>query len=152
MIQRKTARPGTRSPSKPSASDSKQPSKGGRPAHQPTPKDRQTVEVLAGFAIPAKKICQVIGISEPVLFKYYADEMTRGGAKVEAQLVGNLLRLAAGSDGTALKAIMFALNCRFGWSAYAPAPVRDEPLGKKEEAQRLAETAHESSDWGKLLQ
>ena len=52
------------------------------------------------------------------LRKHYTTELQRGAATVEAKLVGNLLKLASGSDGTALKAIMFALQCRFGWSLY----------------------------------
>ena len=46
-----------------------------------------------------------------------------------------MFRLAQGSGGTALKAIMFSLRCRFGWSEYAPAPLRKkaalERLGGK---------------------
>lgn len=108
------------------------------------------VEVLSGFAIPLDKICLVLGIAKHTLLKHFAVELERGSAVVEAKLAGNLLRLASGTDGTALKAIMFALNCRFGWSAYVPAP-KPEPIGKKEQADRDAQTAHESSDWGSLL-
>lgn len=138
-------------PSVSNAKSSKQPNKGGRPPHQPTPRDRQTVEVLAGFAIPIDSICKVVGVDKKTLLKHYAAEIDAGAAKVEAQLAGNLLRLANGTDGTALKAIMFALNCRFGWSAYAPRPQAEEPLGKKAQAEVAAQTAHETSDWGNLV-
>lgn len=110
------------------------------------------VEVLAGFAIPTVKIALVIGVARLTVEKHFALELERGAAMVESKLVGNLLRLAGGSDGTALKAIMFALNCRFGWSAYVPRPVEERPIGKKEAAQAEAETAHQASDWGTLLQ
>ncbi len=129
-----------------------QPNKGGRPPHQPSDKDRQMVEVLAGFAVPTAKIADVLGITQPTLLNHYETELRTGAAKVEATLVGNLLRLAKGSDGTALKAITFALNCRFGWSAYVPRPEAERPLGKKEMAEVEARTAHEESDWGRLLQ
>lgn len=125
--------------------------KGGRPAYQPTDTNRQMVEVLSGFAIPTLKIADVLDISQHTLFKYYERELRIGSAKVEAQLVGNLLAIAKGKDGAALKAIMFALNCRFGWSAYAPRPVEPAPLGKKEIAQLDAESAHEGSDWSGLV-
>ena len=128
-----------------------QPNKGGRPAHQPTAKDQQMVEVLAGFAIPTAKICDVIGIDQKTLFKHYERELQVGAAKVEATLVGNLLTLAKGKDGTALKAIMFALNCRFGWSAYVPRPEMEKPLGKKELADLEAQSAHQESDWSRLV-
>lgn len=109
------------------------------------------VEVLAGFAIPSAKITKVLGIDQKTLLKHFAAELERGAAVVEAKLVGNLLRLAGGNDGTALKAIMFALNCRFGWSAYVPRPAEERPLGKKEIAQQEAERMPDS-DWGQLLQ
>ncbi|MGA7454760.1 MAG: hypothetical protein WBW73_27100 [Rhodoplanes sp.] len=109
------------------------------------------VEVLSGFGIPEDKIADVIGVDGKTLRKHYAMELQRGAATVEAKLVGNLLKLAGGSDGTALKAIMFALQCRFGWSLYAPPPL-ERPLGKKEQLQMEAETAHAGNSWGELLQ
>lgn len=109
------------------------------------------VEVLSGFAIPTAKIASVLDIAEATLFKHYRRELDRGSATVEAKLVGNLLRLAGGKDGTALKAITFALQCRFGWSQYVPRPDGDDkPLGKKEAANVAAQTA--PPDWGRLLQ
>ena len=48
---------------------------------------------------------------------------------------------------------MFALQCRFGWSLYAPPPPGPKrPLGKKEQLQMEAETAHAGNSWGELLQ
>lgn len=123
-----------------------------RPQHQPTSQTRQIVEILAGYAIPKDKIALAIGIAKHTLERRYRAELTRGTAVVEAKLVGNLLRLAAGNDGTALKAVMFSLQSRFGWSMYAP-PKPPEPaeLGKKATADLVAQTAHEESDWGTLL-
>lgn len=113
------------------------------------------VEVLSGYGVPAKEIAEAVGITEPTLRRRYRRELDAGYAKVEAKLVGNLLRLASGKDGTALKAIMFSLQCRFGWSQYAPAPEpkleHDMPLGKKEQANREAQTAHEDTSWGNIL-
>jgi hypothetical protein len=108
------------------------------------------VEVLAGFAIPTAKIADVIGIDQKTLLKHYADEIRRGRASVEAKLVGNLLRIAGGTDGTALKAIMFSLQCRFGWSQYAP-ELREKPLGKKEQIQAEAEAAAQGTAWSDLV-
>ncbi|MFY9827352.1 MAG: hypothetical protein WAK69_01800, partial [Rhodoplanes sp.] len=62
----------------------------------------QMVEVLSGFGIPQDKIADVIGVDGKTLRKHYATELQRGAATVEAKLVGNLLKLAGGSDGTAL--------------------------------------------------
>jgi hypothetical protein len=105
--------------------------------------------MLSGFAIPTAKIATVIGISQHTLLKHYRAEIDIGSAKVEAMLIGNLMRLSKGDDGTALKATMFALCARFGWSAYVPRPELE--LGKKEARLIEAQTAHEGSDWGGLV-
>jgi hypothetical protein len=120
----------------------------GRPSHHPTAEDRRMVEVLRGFGIPLEGICHSVGITKPTLLKHYAQELDVGAAKLEANLIGKLMRLSQGSDGTALKATMFMLCCRFGWSRYAP---RLEAPGKKEQADIDAQTAHETSDWGSLV-
>lgn len=129
----------------------------GRPAHKPTDQSRRTVEILAGMAIPSDKIADALDIAKGTLRKHYRRELDVGAAKVEAKLVGSLLTIAGGKDATALKAIMFALQSRFGWSAYVPRPVapldeRPRQLGKKEMQQIEAETGHNRSDWGTLLQ
>lgn len=124
----------------------------GRPPHKPTDEQRRMVEAMAGFAIPEAKIALVIGVDDKTLRLHYATEIARGAATVEAKLAGNLLRLASGTDGTALKAIMFALTARFGWSQYAPPPVeKAEPLGKKAALEIEAEHGHKNTSWGALL-
>ncbi len=122
----------------------------GRPAYQPTEKDRKIVVMMVGFGIPQEKICLAIGITIHTLEKYFKSEIKTGAAQVEAQLVGNLLKLSNGNDGTALKATMFALQCRFGWSQYAPPPpaLKDEPPGKKEQLEQEARNGHQETSWG----
>ena len=121
-------------------------SRGGRPSHTPTDENKRMVEVLSGYGIPTEKIAFVLEIDRKTVEKHYRSQLQRGAAMVEARLIGNLLRISGGTDGTALKAIMFSLNCRFGWSQYAPAP-----LGKKADADLQAQTAHEESDWSGLV-
>lgn len=127
----------------------------GRPRHQPTNETRQMVEVLAGYGVKHLEIAAAVGISDVTLRSRYKRELASGAARVEAKLVGNLLKLASGKDGTALKAIMFSLQCRFGWSQYAPVhepeELKPEPLGKKEQANLEAQTAHKETAWGSLL-
>jgi hypothetical protein len=91
-----------------------------RPKHEPNEQSREIVELLSGFGIPQNRIAPVLKISVPTLHRCYRNELDRGAAMVETQLVGDLLRFATGKDGTALRAIMFSLRCRFGWSEYAP--------------------------------
>lgn len=78
------------------------------------------VELLAGAAVSQREIATVLAIDKKTLRRHYRRELDRGAAKVEAELIGNLLRLASGDDGLALKAVMFSLQARFGWSPHLP--------------------------------
>lgn len=123
----------------------------GRPAYQPTDKDRRIAEAMAGWAIPQERIARVIGVDPKTLRKHFPDELIMGSAKLEAQLAQNLLRIAHGHDRQALIATIFALKSRFGWVEATPPP-REQPLGKKEAAQlRAEEILDGDSSWGDLL-
>ena len=103
----------------------------GRPRYEPAEKDRRVVEMMAGWAIPETSIAKVLAIDPKTLRKHFAEELTVGHAKLEAQLAQNLLRIAQGQDRHALIATIFALKARFGWIEQQP-PAREQPLGKKE--------------------
>ena len=103
----------------------------GRPSYVPTDKDRRVVEMMAGWAIPEARIAKVLTIDPKTLRKHFAEELTVGHAKLEAQLAQNLLRIAQGQDRHALIATIFALKARFGWIEQQP-PAREQPMGKKE--------------------
>ena len=126
--------------------------KGGRPAYVPEAKDREAVKLMAGHNIGQDKIALALGITEKTLRKHFKKELATAASQVEAQLVSNLFALAKGKDGTAFRANEFLLNCRFGWSRYAPAPIAREPeLGKKEQMERAAQTGHEETGWAELI-
>ena len=122
----------------------------GRPAYEPTDKDRRIAEAMAGWAIPQERIARIIGIDPKTLRKHFGEELAFGSAKLEGQLAQNLLRIAKGPDRQALIATIFALKARFGW-VEASAPAREPELGKKAAAQLAAETAGEDTGWGDLL-
>jgi hypothetical protein len=105
----------------------------GRPAYQPTEKDRRIAEALTGWAIPQDRIALVIGIDAKTLRKHFGAELDVGFAKLEAQLAQNLLRIAGGNDRQALIATIFALKARFGWVEASSSPA-ERPPGKKEAA------------------
>lgn len=115
--------------------------------HKPTAESRAVVEELAAVGIRHDAIAHRLDVSTTTLNKHYRDELDAGGAKVEAKLVSNLMRLAQGENAAvALKATCFMLQCRFGWYVKPP-----EEVGKKEQAQREALTAHENSEWQTLV-
>lgn len=123
----------------------------GRPAYEPSEKDRRIAEMMAGWAIPQDRIAKLIGIDPKTLRKHFCEELELGSTKLEAQLAQNLLRIAQGSNRHALIATIFALKSRFGW-VEAALPAREAPLGKKEAAARRAEELLDGgSSWGDLL-
>ncbi|PDS29622.1 RNA polymerase subunit sigma-70 [Rhizobium phaseoli] len=103
---------------------------GGRPRHHPSPTDRRIVQMLASQGIPQAAICGVLVVSPKTLRKHFRRELDVGAAKLQAALVGDLLRLAAGTDDVALRAIIFLLRCRFGWSRYLPRHALNVPHRK----------------------
>ncbi|PDS45366.1 hypothetical protein CO662_25490 [Rhizobium anhuiense] len=83
---------------------------------------RRLVQMLAAEGIPQREISRALEIDPKTLRQHFRHELDIGAAKLEAALVGHLLRLAGGSDDVALRAIKFILKARFGWSEYAPPP------------------------------
>ncbi len=94
----------------------------GRPPHHPTDMQRRLVQVLASEGVSQVQICGVLDISEKTLRKRYRKQLDIGAAKLEAALIGHLLRIAEGRGAVAFKAIRFTLRSRFGWSEFAPRP------------------------------
>lgn len=95
----------------------------GRPPHIPSATDRRLVQILAAEGVPQASICPVLDISAKTLRRYYRRELDVGAAKLEAALVLHLYRLASGNGPVALKALVFLLRSRFGWSKFAPVAV-----------------------------
>ncbi|MHC2456227.1 hypothetical protein ACVMIX_002868 [Rhizobium leguminosarum] len=83
---------------------------------------RRLVQIIAADGIPQREICRALEVDPKTLRKRYRRELDIGAAKLEAALIGHLLRIAGGRDAVALKAIRFTLRSRFGWSEFAPRP------------------------------
>ncbi|MGR9192006.1 hypothetical protein [Rhizobium leguminosarum] len=83
---------------------------------------RRLVELLTAEGVSQLEIGRVIAIDGKTLRKRYRRELDVGAAKLEAALVGQLLRIAGGKGAVAFKAIRFTLQARFGWSQYVPPP------------------------------
>jgi len=93
----------------------------GRPPHNPSATDRRLVQVLASEGISQAQISSVLNISAKTLRRHYRPELRRGASKFECALALRLIDLAAGNSAVSLKATIFLLRCRFGWSRYLPA-------------------------------
>lgn len=120
----------------------------GRPEFVATDEDREKVRVLKAGGMSNEAIAEAIGISEPTLRKHFSFDLEMGAAKVTADILMARYRAAMGGNVTAQNKWLDTAG------ALPPKPRRKaEPKpGKKEVAQAEAETAHQSSDWGTLLQ
>lgn len=122
----------------------------GRPAFQPTEKQRGVVETMAAFGTPHEDIARVIGIDDKTLRKHFREELDLGTIKANAKVAQNLFDMACKPNRDGLVAAIFWLKVRAGWSEYK-APQRPEPLGKKEQAEVDAQTAIEGTSFGDYL-
>ena len=117
----------------------------------PTDETRNLVESLSGFGIPQDEIARLVGIDPKTLRFHYADKIELGTIKATAKVAQNLFTMACKPTREGLSAAIFWLKVRAGWSEYAPKPPAEEPLGKKEAAERDALTAGDGSEWGRLV-
>ena len=66
----------------------------GRPAWQPTAKDRETVRTLAGYGVAQDKIAAVLRITDRTLRKYCRHELDTGATDATAQVAQSMYRMA----------------------------------------------------------
>lgn len=83
----------------------------GKPAHAPTDKQRQLVQVLKANGSPHKVIAMVIGISEDTLTRHYRHELDNGFEQVKNMVGAALVKAALGGN---IGAIRYWLACRGG--------------------------------------
>jgi len=86
-------------------------------AHEPTDRDRRTVESMAAYGIPQADIAAVIGVSDRTLRKYYAAELATATAKANAKVAETLYRKATDQElsGPSVTAAIFWLKTRAQW-------------------------------------
>ena len=124
----------------------------GRPPHVPTDETRNLVESLSGFGIPQTEIARLVGIDPKTLRFHYEEQIELGTIKATAKVAQNLFTMACKPTREGLSAAIFWLKVRANWSEYAaPRPKTEEPLGKKEAAERDALTAGDGTEWGQLV-
>lgn len=119
--------------------------------HEPTAKDRKTVEALIGFGVPQDDIAAMIGIDPTTLRRHYALEIATGTAKANAKVAENLFKIATGTGREAVTAAIFWLKTRAGWSEYNLMPPRAPVPGKKEAADEEAGNLPQDKEWADLL-
>lgn len=131
---------------------------GGRPPHQPTDELRRRVAICAGAGMFHEDIAIAIGISRPTLTKHYQFELFHGALAKRADVLVALYENAMKGNVSAQKAYasldppkVSAPDPEAPGAGQYPPPPADAKLGKKEQAQIDAKTAHVGTDWDDLL-
>lgn len=91
----------------------------GKPQFEPTDKDRQQVETLAGLGIPKEDICLLINnphtntpIAKATLEKYFSHELQAGHVKANSKIAQSLYKQA--TEGNVTAGIWWT-KARMGW-------------------------------------
>lgn len=85
---------------------------GGRPPHKPTDATRQTVQLHAMVGTRQEVICDILGISLPILHKYYRAELDTSREKANAAVGGALYKKAMSGDTASM---IFWMKTRARW-------------------------------------
>lgn len=125
----------------------------GRKRHKRLAQVAEKVAVLRGLGHTVEKIALRLGLSEPTLRKYYFRELEQGSNLAEAVLDEKLWDRAMAGSVPAMRLMKEALAKGRAAVPLAPGarPKAAPKLGKKEQQAVDAETAHEGTSWGTLL-
>lgn len=123
----------------------------GRPAYEPTERDRAQVKALAAMGATMFEISLVMQLSEPTIRKHFHLEITTGSIEANAKVAQSLFRQATHAEKPNVTAGIFWLKSRAGWNDGSRAPSDYEPPGKKAVAQEEAKTAAAGTEWEDVL-
>jgi hypothetical protein len=113
----------------------------------PTPKQRRQVEIAAGAGMSHPDIALSLGLRAATLRKYFAHELTRGAKERRRLVLERLHELALEGSVPAIKAYE-----ALGRSPYVTPPAKPEKPGKKTQANVIATTAQQGTEWEGLLE
>jgi hypothetical protein len=119
----------------------------GRPAYEPSDKERVQVKTLAGMGVPDYDIAKVMQMSGPTLRKHFAHELEIGHIEANAKVAQSLFKEATKTEKPSVIAQIFWLKTRAGWKE-----ADSSPLGKKEQEHQTALSAEKGTGWDGLLQ
>lgn len=117
-----------------------------RPEHKPSATTRRKVAIAAGAGMAHEEIAIGLGITRPTLSKHYSKELTQGAYGKRLEVLDAMHRMAKKGNVAAGKAYI-ALTPAIA----APPLPKEEPKGKKEQANEDAKTAQAGTGWSDLL-
>lgn len=115
----------------------------GRPAFEPTEEQREEVAIAAGGGMSHERIALALGIDRGTLEKHFEAELAGGAYRKRLDQVVAMYRAGMKGNVAAQKAYL-ALEPGL---AAPPAEKPAEPLGKKEQKNKDATTAHVGTSW-----
>lgn len=83
-----------------------------RKSHEPTPAQRQLVQLHATIGTHQTVIADILGIDEKTLRKHYREELDHAAAQANATIGGALFNKAKGGDTAAM---IFWMKTRAQW-------------------------------------
>jgi hypothetical protein len=100
----------------------------GLPKHEPTPKDRQLVQLFMAQGYTVERAARAMGIGETTLRKYYTEELETGADKAMSAVAGTLFGIAMDRNHPkCVTAAIFLLKTKGGYKESAPAADPENP-------------------------
>jgi hypothetical protein len=98
-------------------------SRRGRPAWEPTDKDRRQVQAMSAYGIPETEIAVALGVTPPTLRKYCREELDTGATRANARvaeflytgILGSANQEPFGEEKSRVTAAIFWLKTRAHW-------------------------------------
>lgn len=87
----------------------------GRPAYEPSEKDRKQVLAMSGIGLTHDQIAKIMGISDETLRKYYPSELETGASRMNAMVAQNLFSIATSQGQGSVAAAIFWMKTRARW-------------------------------------
>ncbi len=125
----------------------------GRPSFAKSKENQELVSLLRAAGWTQSRIARYIGCDEKTLRKNFSRELEQGLDIIEGMALEVTLKKMKSGHSVAISRIFDIIDKQGNPAVPLPAkPDREERLGKKETANREAQTAHEGTEWGTLLQ
>lgn len=93
-----------------------------RPPHEPTEKDRRTVQGMIAYGVPHEDVARVLGIDPKTLRKHYREEIDTASTRANAKVAELIFTAASGralergaSWADCTRAAFFWAKTRMGW-------------------------------------
>lgn len=120
----------------------------GRPAWAPSDDDRETAKIMKAQGASHEVIAAALGVSEPTLRKHLSLDLDIAIAEKTAEVMKARFKSAVAGNVTAQNKF---LELAGTVPDVSKKRVKKEVLGKKEQADIDAQSAHANTSWGDVL-